>query len=261
MRLIDSHTHLDSPEFESDLLEVLHRAEDQGIRAFITIGAGQGGFLSAQNAIKLSERFSNVWATVGIHPHDALEPLNEDQLRMFLMHPKVVAVGETGLDFFRDWCPKANQEQWFKSQVRLALELNKPIVIHSRNAGKEVLQILIEMRAKDVGGVFHCYSEGVDFAKQLREINFMVSFPGTITFKKNNDLREIVKQIPLEQIMVETDAPYMAPEPFRGKRCESSYMIETAKVVAKIKNLSEDECFKELTKNTIRFYKLPLEHS
>ncbi len=255
IEIIDSHAHLDFEEFEADFNDILARAKDAGVVSMITIGSSDG-FESAPKAIALAEKYSNIWASAGIHPHAAATEFNPTKLKEFCTHPRVVAIGETGLDFFRDWSPKEDQERWFRAQIEIAKELKKPLIIHSRNAGAECFSILSETKAMEVGGVFHCYSEDAEFAKKLRDINFLVSFPGTITFKKNDALREIVKAIPIEQIMVETDAPYMSPEPFRGKRCESAFVAETAKMVAKVKGMEFAECAKILTATTRGFFKI-----
>jgi TatD DNase family protein len=258
LQLIDSHTHLDSKDFLEDRAAVISRAQQAGVVRLVTIGAGGGdGFGSAKRAIAIAEEFPNVWASAGIHPHDAATPLDRGALKELLLHPRVVAVGETGLDFFRDWSPRDAQEIWFETQIELALEVKKPLIIHSREAGNECLETLQRKDAKEIGGVFHCYAENAEFAAKLRELNFLVSFPGSVTFKNAEALRETVRNIPLTQIMVETDAPYMAPVPYRGKRCESAFMVETAKMIAQLHNLSLEECAAILTANTIRFYKLP----
>jgi TatD DNase family protein len=256
MQLVDSHTHLDGKDFDEDREEVLRRAAEAGVCQIVNIGATDG-FEGAVRSLALADANESVFATVGIHPHDAETPLDIERLRDLSKHPKVVAIGETGLDFFRDWSPRELQEQWFRAQVQLALEVQKPIVIHSRAAAKECFDILHEMGAGACGGVFHCYSEDAAFERNLREMNFLVSVPGTITFKKAQEFRDIIKEIPLERIMVETDAPYLAPDPFRGKRCESAYVVHTARKIAEIKDLSLEEVAAVTTATARRFYNLP----
>jgi len=256
IELFDTHTHLDAGAFDPDRELVIQRAIATGVTRMVTIGAGYGAE-SAQRAVALAEAHSEIWATVGIHPHDAQTPIAAlDDLRRLAQHPRVVAIGETGLDFFRDWSPADLQEEWFNIQIDLALEVKKPLIIHSRQAGERVIEILQNSGAEEVGGVFHCYAENADFAARLAGINFMVSLPGTITFKKAQELRDIVSAIPLSQIMLETDAPYMAPEPNRGARCESAMILDTAKKLAEIKNISLNEVAAITTDNAMRFYKL-----
>ncbi len=253
--ITDSHTHLDATAFDLDREDVIERARQAGVTRIITIGSG-GGFASASNAIALAQQYPWIWASAGVHPHDAAEPFDIARLEQSAINPRVVAIGETGLDFFRDWSPRDMQERWFRAQIELALRLNKPLIIHSREAGILCLEILQELHAEKVGGVFHCYAENAAFAKTLRGLNFLVSFPGTVTFKKADKLRETVSAIALDQIMLETDAPFMAPEPHRGKRCESAFVVETAKMVAKIKGVSLEELAQVTTENAKRLFRL-----
>ncbi len=167
---------------------------------------------------------------------------------------RVRAIGETGLDFYRDWSPKKDQERWFRLQIEIAHERKLPLIIHSREAGKECLEILKEMEAEKIGGVFHCYGEDAHFAEKLRAMNFLISFPGIITFPKATNVHEAARDIPLEQIMVETDAPYLAPVPYRGKRCESAYVRHTAERLAEIKKVTFEEVARITTENALRFY-------
>jgi TatD DNase family protein len=253
LELIDTHTHLDSPEFDSDRADCIRRANALGISRILTVGAGDG-LGSAKRAIALSREYACVWAAAGIHPHDAARPESPDELRELAQDPRVVAIGETGLDFFRDWSPKRDQYTWFERHIGLALELQKPLIIHSREAGKECLEVLKQNGASAVGGVFHCYAENAHFADKLREIQFLVSFPGFVTFKRSDDARATAREIPLEQIMVETDAPYMAPEPHRGKRCEVAHVRNTAEVLAQVKELPLAEFARATTQNAMKLF-------
>lgn len=255
--LVDTHTHLDNPAFDADREEVISRARAAGVKAFITIGV-TAGFQGCENALALSRQYSDVFCSVGVHPHDATTPLDPERLFKYGQGAKVVAIGETGLDFFKDWSPRDSQYEWFRLHIQVAKSLKKPLVIHSRNAGLECLQVLVEEGADDCGGVFHCYAEDEVFAKRLVDINFKISLPGVITFKKATALREAVRAIPIEQIMLETDAPYLAPEPLRGKRCESSLMPHTAQTLATLKGLTLQEVALITTQNAIRFFNLPI---
>lgn len=253
--LFDSHVHLDAKDYELDLQTVLERAKIAGVTRFLSVGASDG-FDSAARAIELSKKYAYIWASVGIHPHDAGTALDTQRLKDLAQHERVVAIGETGLDYHYDFAPKKSQIAWFEAQIALAIELQKPLIIHCRLAAEDCLEILIANSAYKVGGVFHCYSENADFAAKLREINFMVSFPGILTFKKSEEMRKTAAAIPLDQIMLETDGPYLAPEPYRGKRCESAFMLKTAEVLAKIKGISIQELASTTTSNAINFYKL-----
>lgn len=251
--LIDSHAHLDADAFELDRDECIQRALAAGVTRILTVGAGYGAE-SARRAIALAERHAQLWASVGVHPHDAQLGVDLDELLPLAKHPKVVAIGETGLDFFKELAPRAAQLQAFERQIELALQVGKPLIIHSRNAGQECLSLLEQRGAAAVGGVFHCYAEDATFAAQLRVINFRVSFPGTLTFKKAEGVRAVCKEIPLEQILVETDAPYMAPEPHRGKRCEPAFVAQTAACLAQVKGLPLDEVAAITTANTLKLF-------
>lgn len=252
--LIDTHCHLTTLE-ESALLEVFQNAERCGVKRMLCVGAGEGT-VSAEKAVQLAERFPFVVASVGIHPHDASEEDRLSVIEGLLSHPKVVAIGETGLDFFRDWAPKEKQFSLFQNTIELAKKFRKPIIIHCRDAVSEVLQTLRSCHAETVGGVFHCYSETAEIAKQLWDLNFLVSFTGNITFKKAQMLRDAAKDIPLEQIMLETDSPYMAPEPFRGKPSEPMHVYQVALQLAEIKGISIEDVARITTNNAIRLFNL-----
>lgn len=255
IELFDSHAHLDVQEFKDDQDSMIERARNVGVNRIVTIGAADK-YSSAERAIKLTEKYPGVWASIGLHPHDAEAMPDVELLHKLSQNKKVVAIGETGLDFFRDWSPKDHQEICFIEQIRLALTVKKPLIIHSREAGMECFKLLNKYHAGDIGGVFHCYAEDADFAKRLADINFKVSFPGTLTFKKTENIRVIARDIPISQIMIETDSPYMAPEPYRGKRCEPAFILETAKVLATVKGLSLEETAKVTTQTAKEFFKV-----
>ncbi len=257
-KFIDSHVHLDADDYDTDRDEVIDRARHAGVAAFISIGAGYGAE-SAQRAVALAESHSDIWATVGIHPHDADTDATIDSLRELASHKRVVGIGETGLDFFRELAPRALQYEWFERQIALAIEVNKPLVIHSREAGSECLRLLRENNAAKVGGVFHCFAEDGAFAASLVELNFYVSFPGIVTFPKADNVRAAVAATPLSQTLIETDGPYLAPVPFRGKRCESSFLVHTAQRIAEIKGVSIEEVARHTTENARRLFNLPSE--
>ena len=221
----------------------------------ITIGTG-GGLSGAHNAIALAEQYECIYASVGVHPHDADSDADLEELARLAEHPKVVAIGEAGLDFYRDWSPVEKQRDVFSAQITLAKSVEKPLIIHSRDAGHECLAMLKQHRASTVGGVFHCFSENAEFAAELANMGFYVSFPGQITFKKAQLVRETCKAIPLEQILVETDSPFLAPEPHRGKRCEPSFVIHTAKRIAEEKQISLDELARITTLNSQKLFRI-----
>ena len=255
LALIDTHIHLGAADFDNDRSQVVARALESGVSAMICIGAGYGK-VSAARALEIADQYDCVHASVGLHPNDASEPFDTAFLEDLAAHPKVVAIGETGLDFYRDHAARSDQERWFRAQTRLAVSLKKPLIIHSRDAGQDCLAILESEDAAQAGGVFHCYAEDAAFAERLAAINFLVSFPGSLTFKKAEKMREAAAKIPVSQIMLETDAPFLAPEPYRGKRCESSFMLETAKRLAAIKGVTLEELSKKTSANAKRLFKI-----
>lgn len=254
MELIDTHCHL--TELSKEELDAqLERARLVGVTKAICIGAGHGVEASIR-AVDLASQYSNLWCSVGIHPHDATEIDNFSKIEEQASHPRVVAIGETGLDFFRDWSPFDLQEQVFIKSIKLALKVNKPLVIHCRNAGDKCLELLKLHGDSKLKGVFHCYSEDVQFAEEINKLGFIVSFPGSLTFKKADELRDRARQIPLEQIMLETDSPYMAPEPFRGKTSEPAHVRIIAECLAKVKNLTLEEIALQTTLNAVKLFGL-----
>jgi TatD DNase family protein len=251
--LVDTHTHLTARDFDHDRAEVLARAEAAGVTRFITIGAGYGR-ASASAAVALAEHDSRVFASVGLHPNDAAEPFDESLLPPLASHPRVVAIGETGFDFYWKHATPAQQERWFRHQVELALQVRKPIVIHSREAGKECLALLNDYPVHEVGGVFHCFAEDIAFAEKLAPMNFLISVPGSVTFKKAETLRTVVREIPLHQLLLETDAPFLAPEPHRGTRNESAYMVLTAERIAEIRDIPLETLAQATNENVKRLF-------
>lgn len=235
--LVDSHAHLDGGQYAEDRDAAIQRALDNGISHILTVGCD---LESSAASVALATKHSNVYASVGVHPHDATEisPKTLEQLKELLGRPKVVALGEIGLDFFRDRSPRDVQRNAFRQQIRLARDVGKPIIVHDRDAHDEVLKILQEENAAEVGGVLHCFSGDVAMAKKCLEMGFYLSFPGTITYPKNDAAREVVKAVPIDRMLVETDCPYLSPQKFRGKRNEPAYVRYTAEKIAEIKGLS-----------------------
>lgn len=254
--LIDTHAHLDGGKFAQDLDEVIERAADNGVSTIITVGCD---IESSRSSVALAQRYPRVYATVGIHPHDApqaddagLATLEE----LALSDPKVVAIGETGLDFYRDRAPRDLQRQAFRQQIRLARKLGKPLIIHDRDAHAEITEILRDENASEVGGVIHCFSGDLAMARDCLEMGFYISFPGTLTYPKNEDLRDIARAVPIERLLVETDCPYLAPQPYRGKRNEPAFVRCTAEKLADIKGLSLEDVARITTRNAGKLFGL-----
>ncbi len=254
MTLIDTHAHLDMPQFEEDLDEVLTRSRAKSISKVITIGTD---ISSSKKAISLTEKYDFVWAAVGIHPHDAKDFTKSTYsiLKGLASHPKVVAIGEIGLDFYRDLSPHERQFYAFRSQINLARELGKPIIIHCREAASEVWEILKEEDGFSIGGVWHCFSGDLNLANACIKEGFLISIGGVVTFPKAERLREVVKEVSLDYILLETDAPFLAPVPMRGKRNEPSFLYFIAEEVARIKQKTIDEVAKITTKNAQHLFK------
>jgi len=238
--LVDSHAHLGMPQFNGDRDEVIQRAIDGGVALIFTVGTDVG---DCRKAIEIARRSDRVFAIIGIHPHD-VKHFNEttySDLRILSSDPKVKAIGEIGLDFFRDLSPRKTQVATFRQQIHLAKELDLPIVVHARDAQTEVLAILREEGVREIGGVLHCFSGDYDMAKSCMDLGLFISIPGTITYGNSSGLRRVVKSIPLDRILVETDCPFLAPMPYRGRRNEPAYVKITASKLAEVKGLPFDE--------------------
>lgn len=235
--LVDTHAHLDGERFIDDLDDVLQNAKNNGVETIITVGCDLD---SSEASVQLSQRYPNIYATVGVHPHDAahLTPEVLNRLKKLSQGEKVVAIGEIGLDYYRNRCPHDQQQSAFRQQIQLAIQCQLPIVVHDRDAHEDVMRILEEENAQQVGGVLHCFSGDLAMAKRCIEMGFYLSFTGTITYPKNDAIREIIHQIPTEHILVETDCPYLSPQQWRGKRNEPAYVVKTAEKIAEIKGLT-----------------------
>lgn len=249
IELFDSHVHLGPDGLE----DILSRAREVGVNRFLAIGASDGLGSNIQ-AREIASRNDNVWFTAGIHPHDAKDYLNVDGLESVLQDDKLKAIGETGLDYYRDWAPKESQQKLFEAHLALAKDMSLPVVIHSRDAAADCIATI--KRYLPIKGVFHCFSDDLETAEEIISIGFYVSIPGSLTFKKLEGFRETVSKIPLEKILLETDAPYITPEPFRGKKNESAFMLYTAKKLAEIKNESLEKIASITTSNTRELFSI-----
>ncbi len=258
MYYVDTHCHLNQSFYKDRWNEVAKRAFNENVKLIITIGTN---IEDSIECVEVSKKLDYVYASIGIHPHDTKNVKGFDDILKLMKlakdNEKVVAIGEIGLDFFKNYSPKDVQEKYFRMQINVARELNLPIIIHDRDAHDEVYKILKEEKAFEVGGIFHCYSGDYNFAKKIFDLNFLISFPGTITFKKNREKAEsLIKKIPLDKILTETDAPFLTPEPFRGKQNEPMYVKYVTKKIAEIKNLDEEEVCMAVIKNVKRLFKV-----
>jgi TatD DNase family protein len=250
--LIDTHCHLDPHYFPEGADETLARARSAGVTGFVCIGVGS--LEQADAAIGLAGRRHDCWATVGVHPHEAAscDATLEGALRERARQPRVVAIGEVGLDFHYDHSPRDQQAQVFRRFIQLARELKKPLVIHTRSAPEETLEILDQEQARDVGGIIHCFSENKAFATRALDLGFDLSFSGIVTFKRSLDIQEVAAWAPADRILVETDSPYLAPVPVRGKRCEPAYVLHTATFVAGLRGVSLEDIAHQTSENAAR---------
>jgi len=250
--LIDIHCHLDFNDFDNDREEVIKRALEKNIW-MINIGIDAE---TSQKAIEIAEKYEGVFASIGLHPGEIKEDFDMDYYRKLARHPKVVVIGECGLDLKSRNLELETQEILFKKQIELALELDKPLMIHCRDAYKEVIDIISSYKIRDsrLRGNIHFFSGTLQEAEQYFDLGFTISFTGIITFARNYD--EVIKNAPLEKIMIETDAPFVAPVPFRGKRNEPSYVTEVAKKISEIRNESYEKIAEITTANAIKLFNL-----
>lgn len=255
--LIDTHAHLMFKEFEGDLDEVLAKAKAAGVGKIINIGCD---VKSSEAAVKMASEYENLYATVGLHPYDAAlatEDLMEEWKKLILENKKIVAVGECGLDYFKAEVPKDVQKHAFRLQIDLAKSAKVPLIVHCREAYDDCLEILDEKLDKngfDGRVVFHCYSGTLDFAQKLWKRGIFTSFTGIVTYPNAKDVQEVAKEVPMHLFMVETDCPYLAPQAHRGNRNEPAYVLEVAKKIAELKNVSLEEIMEISAKNSEKFF-------
>lgn len=251
MSLIDSHCHLDSAEFDADRDEVIQRALDAGVEHMVAIGTGSGP-PDLEAGIRLAERHAAFYATVGVHPHDAAKATQTDLQRLehLLSHPKVIAVGEIGLDYHYDFSPRDTQKSIFIEQMSIAAAARKPIVIHTREAWNDTLALIEEhWTPRGLPGIMHCFSGGPAESQRALELGFYLSFGGIVTFPKALDVQAAAREAPLDRILVETDAPYLAPVPKRGKRNEPALMVHTARKLAELRGESFEQISSATSEN------------
>jgi TatD DNase family protein len=256
--LVDSHCHLDFPDFADELDAVVARARAADIGRIVTISTRVA---KHEGLLAIAERFPDVFCSVGTHPHNAHEELDVTAADLVVRarHPKVVAIGEAGLDYHYDYSPRDAQERGFRTHIAAARETGLPLVIHAREADDDVARILEEETGKGAfPAVLHCFTSGRDLAMRAIALGLSISFTGILTFKNSADLRKIAAELPADRILVETDAPYLAPGKLRGKRNEPAYVIETAKVLAETRGVAFDEIARQTTENFFRlFSKVP----
>lgn len=258
MQIIDSHAHLEFPQFDDDRAVMIERARAAGVQTILAIGSGTGpGRLDA--AIPFAEQHDWIYATIGIHPHDAKQATDEHFARLdeLARHPRVIGWGEMGLDYFYDHSPREIQKQVFRRQLEQARAAKLPIIIHCRDAWPDCLEIIEQdWRSSGLGGIFHCFTGTLEQARRGLDMGFMISFAGNVTYPKMQTLRDVARDLPVARILTETDSPFLAPQGRRGKRNEPAFVTEVAQALANVRNLSSDEMASITSGNFRNFFRL-----
>lgn len=252
---IDTHVHLNADQYEEDIDEVIGRALEAGVEKMVVVGFDRKTIVKA---MELAEQYEFIYAVVGWHPVDAVDCTEEDLewIESLAAHPKVVGIGETGLDYYWDKSPKDIQQELFRKQIRLAQKVNLPIIIHNRDATADVVRILKEEQAEKTGGIMHCFGGSVETAKECIAMNFMISLGGPVTFKNARMPKEVATDISLDHLLIETDAPYLAPHPYRGKRNEPAWVTLVAEEIARLKGLPVEEVAQRTTANAVKLFNI-----
>ncbi|WHX75458.1 TatD family hydrolase [Bacillus safensis] len=253
--LFDTHAHLNAEQYNEDLEQVIERAKSEKVEKIVVVGFDRP---TITRAMELIEEYDFIYAAIGWHPVDAIDMTDEDLawIKDLSQHEKVVAIGEMGLDYYWDKSPKDVQKEVFRRQIALAKEVKLPIVIHNRDATEDVVTILKEEGAAEVGGIMHCFTGSLETAKACMEMNFYISFGGPVTFKNAKKPKEVVKEIPSDKLLIETDCPYLTPVPFRGQRNEPSYVKYIAEQIAELREISFEELAELTTKNAKKVFRI-----
>ncbi|ARI75467.1 TatD family hydrolase [Halobacillus mangrovi] len=253
--LFDTHVHLNADQFEDDLEETIQRAKEAGVHYMTVVGFDRK---TIPKAMEIAENHDHIYAAVGWHPVDAIDMTQKDLdwIEELSSHPKVVAIGEMGLDYHWDKSPADVQKDVFRKQIRLAKKVKMPIIIHNREATDDIVEILKEENAEEVGGIMHCYSGPVETAQECIDMNFMISLGGPVTFKNAKLPKEVAKAVDMKHLLVETDCPFLAPHPNRGKRNEPAYVKLVAEQVAELKELTFEEVSEITTANAMKFFRI-----
>lgn len=253
--LFDTHVHLNARQYHKDRHQVIQRAFDEGVTHMVVVGFNQE---TIPLAIEIAEQYETIFAAVGWHPVDAID-LKEGDLKWIeelSTHPKVVAIGEMGLDYHWDKSPKDIQKDVFRKQIQLAKKLKMPIIVHNREATEDIIKILKEENAQEVGGIMHCYSDSVKYLSECLEMNFYISLGGPVTFKNATLPKEVAKNVPIDRLLIETDAPYLTPHPYRGKRNEPAYVKLVAEKIAELRGISYQELSEMTKKNAFKLFQI-----
>ncbi|MDW7671631.1 MAG: TatD family hydrolase [Bacillota bacterium] len=252
----DSHAHLGDHQYHDDQADTIQRAADAGVSLILNPGADME---SSAKAIRLAQRYEGIYAGVGMHPHDVkdMKPGDLDQLEAWTKEPKVMAIGEIGLDYHYHFSPKEDQQRWFREQLQLANRLNLPVIIHDREAHGEVFEMIEAAGVAGSGCVMHCYSGSVEMAREYVKRGIYLSLAGPVTFHNARKTREVAAEIPLEWLLIETDCPYLAPVPHRGRRNEPAYVVKVAEAIAAVKNVTLEEVARQTMANAKKLFRIP----
>src|SRR3989338_5701075 len=253
--MIDTHAHLDMPQFDGDREDVIKRAVDSGVSLIIDVGSDLSG---SRTALELAHRYDFIYASAGIHPHEVKEITTDTykEIRKLITDPKVVTVGEIGLDYYKDYSPRDIQQMEFINQIRLAKEFKKPIIVHSRDAREDTLKILKDEKVSEIGGIMHCFSGDEEMARRCMDMGFYISFAGPVTYPNADKLRKVVKSIPTNRLLTETDCPYLAPQQMRGKRNEPAYVRYVAEKIAEAKGLNLEDIERIIELNVYNLFRI-----
>ncbi|WP_240377899.1 TatD family hydrolase [Bacillus piscicola] len=253
--LFDTHVHVNAEQFEEDASETIERARQAGVSWMNVVGFDP---VTIEKALDFADTYDFIYASVGWHPVDAVDMTEEhlEWLEQLAAHPKVVALGEMGLDYHWDKSPKEIQKEVFRKQIRLAKKVNLPIIIHDREAHEDIVEILKEEQAEETGGIMHCFGGSLEIAKECLDMNFYISFGGPVTFKNATLPKETAKEIPMDRLLIETDSPYLAPHPYRGKRNEPAYVKLVAEKIAELKDIPYSQLAEQTTANAKRVFRL-----
>ena len=254
-QLVDSHCHINFSEFLGEESEIIKRANSNGVNHILIVGVDQAG---TESIIRMVDKHTNIYGTVGVHPN--LDQKEESEITLaefekYTKHPKIVGIGETGLDYYRENNIPSKQVKRFRVHIEAAKRLSLPLVVHTRNAREDTIAILSDENARECGGVLHCFTEDWIMAKQALDLGFYISISGIVTFKKSESVRDVAKRIPLERLLVETDAPYLTPSPNRGKRNEPSFVVHTAEFLAELRGESFETLAEVTTNNFFQLFR------
>lgn len=256
IKIFETHAHYDDDAFDEDRETLLQSFMEKGINKVVNIGAN---LTTSRATVDLTKKYDFIYGTVGVHPSDIRELEKAgaiEEIEALAKKDKIIAIGEIGLDYHYEDTDEGLQKKWFINQMNLARKLGLPIVVHSRDAAKDTMDIMIEEKARDIGGVVHCFSYGWEVAQTFLDMGFYIGVGGVLTFKNGKKLKEVVERTPLERIVLETDAPYLAPEPYRGKRNSSLYIPYVVETIADIKGISTDEVYEITYENALKLYRL-----